>query len=287
MQRLVTALLRVLGILAALYFALCVLIWRYQDRLAFPSPKSRLPEPSAFHIPGGERIRVTTSDGVELQGWYLPPHPAPPAGAKAPGLIWFYGNMETIAAIAPVIRYFQPGGTGLVVLDYRGYGESAGTETEDGIYRDAEAAWTYLATRPEIDSSRIAVYGRSVGSVPALYLATIKPLRALVLESPFTSAREMASQHYGYFPHFLIRLSLDNLARAARLTVPLLVFHGTADRIAPIAMGQAVAKAGHGTLIRLVGHGHNDTYESEDSVYRDRMWEFLRNGEEGSGKREE
>jgi fermentation-respiration switch protein FrsA (DUF1100 family) len=233
----------------------------------------------------GERIRVTTGDGVELRGWYLPPYPAPAGGAKAPGLIWFYGNMETIAVMAPVLHYFQPPGTGLVVLDYRGYGESAGTETEDGIYRDAEAAWNYLAARPEIDNSHIAVYGRSIGGVPALYLATTKPVRAVVLESPFSSARAMAAKHYPFFPRVLMRVSLDNVSRASRLSVPLLVFHGTADRVAPVAMGEEVARAGRGTLVRLEGKGHNDTYESEDSVYRNRMWDFL--GEEGRGKREE
>ena len=99
----------------------------------------------------------------------------------------------------------------------------------------------------------------------------------------------MAVKHYAFFPRFLMRVSLDNVSRATRLSVPLLVFHGTADRVAPVTMGEEVARAGRGTLVRLEGRDHNDTYESEDSVYRNRMWEFLREeGErQGRGKREE
>ena len=75
--------------------------------------------------------------------------------------------METISAIAPILRFLRPPGSGMVVLDYRGYGESDSSATETGIYRDADAAWGYLSRRPEIDPARISVYGRSVGSVPA------------------------------------------------------------------------------------------------------------------------
>jgi fermentation-respiration switch protein FrsA (DUF1100 family) len=163
----------------------------------------------------------------------------------------------------------------MVVLDYRGYGESDSAATEPGIYRDAEAAWDYLVQRPAIDPGRIALYGRSVGAVPALYLATTKAVRAVVLDSPFTNARGMAAVHYGFLPRFLIHLSLDNLERASRLSAPLLVFHGTEDRIAPLAMGEAVAKAGHGELVRLQGTGHNEMYDAAEADYRGRMWSFL------------
>ncbi|MBI4501870.1 MAG: alpha/beta hydrolase [Gemmatimonadetes bacterium] len=283
-----TSLLRIAGVLLAVYVALCALAWRYQDRLAFPAPRTRLPDPFEFRIPNAERISVTTSDGVVLRGWYLAPTPLPREGQRAAGLIWFYGNMETLAYIGPILRYLRPPQTGIVALDYRGYGESDSAATEAGIYRDADAAWEYLAHRPEIDPGRIAVYGRSVGSVPALYLATTRQAQAVILDSPMTSAREMAALHYGFLPGFLIHLSLNNRERAARLSVPLLVFHGTKDLIAPVAMGEAIARAGKGELVRIEGAGHNETYDIGDEQYRQRMWAFLAQmGEEGRRKREE
>jgi fermentation-respiration switch protein FrsA (DUF1100 family) len=272
--------LKVIGVLAAVallvYLVSAIVAWRYQDRMAFPAPRSALPRPASLGIAGGERISIVTSDGVNLQGWYLAPDPPPTVGTTAPGLIWFYGNMETIEGIAPILIRFRPRGIGMLVLDYRGYGASAGVPSEDGVYRDADGAWEYIANRPEIDSTRIAVYGRSIGSAVALYLATERPVRAVILDSPFTSGREMAEQHYSFFPTSLVRLSLDNLSRAERLTVPTIVFHGSDDRIAPIEMGQAVARAARAdTLIEIPGAGHNDTYTVGGSMYLRRFHEFL------------
>jgi len=262
--------------LVLLYVVVVVLAWKYQDRMAFPAPRSALPAPATLGIPDGERVMVTAADGVELHGWYLPPRPRPPAGKLAGGLVWFYGNMETIEGIAPILRALRPPTIGVLALDYRGYGSSGGEPTEGGIYLDAEAAWDFLRSRPEIDSTRIAVYGRSIGSAVALYLATEHSVRAVVLDSPFTSGREMAEEHYPFLPTSLIRLSLDNLNRASRLTVPLLVFHGTEDRIAPIRMGRAVAAAGHAEdLVEIEGAGHNDTYTVGGVEYVRRFHEFL------------
>lgn len=272
--------LKVGAVLAAIavliYIATAVLAWRYQDRMAFPAPRSPLPNPETLGIPDGKRIAIVTSDGVSLQGWYLPPDPTPEPGSTAPGLIWFYGNTETIEGIAPELRRFRPAGTGLLVLDYRGYGSSAGEPTEVGVYRDADAAWDYLANLPEIDSTRIGVYGRSIGSAVALYLATERPVRAIILDSPFSSGREMAEQHYSFLPLALMRLSLDNISRAEQLTVPLLIFHGTEDRVAPIEMGHAVAHAGRAdSLIELVGAGHNDTYAVGGDMYVQAFLQFF------------
>jgi len=272
--------LKVAAVLAAIaaliYIATAILAWHYQDRMAFPAPRSPLPNPETLGIPDGKRIAIVTSDGVSLQGWYLPPDPPPERGSKAPGLIWFYGNMETIEGIAPVLHRFRPAGTGLLVLDYRGYGSSAGEPTEEGVYRDAEAAWDYIVSQAEIDSTRIGVYGRSIGSAVALYVATERPVRVVVLDSPFSSGREMAEQHYSFLPLALMRLSLDNISRAEQLTVPLLIFHGTEDRIAPIEMARAVARAGHAdSIIELIGAGHNDTYAVGGDMYVRQFLQFL------------
>ena len=269
----------ILGIAAAglvAYLLIALLAWRFQDRMAFPGPKAPLPTPQSLGIADGERVSITTTDSVTLRGWYLPPNPLPSDATRAPGLLWFYGNMETVEGIAPILRAYRPPGVGVLALDYRGYGSSDGTPSEAGVYLDAEAGWQFLATRAEIDSARIAVYGRSIGSAVALYLATERPVRSVVLDSPFSSGRAMAEEHYPFLPQFLNRLSLDNLKRAGELTVPLLVFHGTDDRIAPIEMGRAVAQTGRAeTLVEIEGAGHNDTYLLGGEMYRERLHEFL------------
>lgn len=268
--------IRLILILTALYAVVVFLAWRFQERIAFPGPNRALPDPAQVGIPDGEAVTIVASDGVQLRGWYLPPNPAPEPGGKAPGLIWFYGNMETVADLAPLLGRFRPPGTGMLVIDYRGYGESGGKPTEPGLYLDAEAAWSFIKSLEEIDPARIAVYGRSLGSAVALYLATHQPVRAVVLDSPFSSSRQMSRRHYPFLPARLLRLELDNIARARQLEAPLLVFHGTDDRIAPFSMGRAVAQAGRAVeLVAIQGAGHNDTYDMGGESYRDRLHEFL------------
>jgi fermentation-respiration switch protein FrsA (DUF1100 family) len=184
--------------------------------------------------------------------------------------------METVEGIAPVLIRFRPPGMGMLVLDYRGYGTSEGHTTEAGVYIDAEAAWDYLTERPEIDSTRIGVYGRSIGSAVALHLATEKPVRALILDSPLSTAREMARRHYKFLPTFMTRLELDNLSRAERLAAPLLVFHGTEDWITPIDMGRRIAELGRAEeFVEIPGADHNDTHFVGGAAYVERFHRFL------------
>ncbi len=278
--------LELLAVLFGAYLVISGLMLAFQERLVFPAPKYPLPAPESVGVTEAESIVVTAADGVKLRGWYLHPVPPPPESQRAPGLIWFYGNMEVVGALAPLLRELRPPGTAVLILDYRGYGTSEGRPTEPGLYLDADAAWDYLASRREVDDERISVYGRSVGSVPALYLAENHDVRSVVLDSPFTNARGMAAVHYWYLPRFLMRLRLDNLARARRLRAPLLVFHGSEDDIVPLRMGRAIAEEGRARkFIVYEGAGHNDIYDVAGPRYREEMHGFLL-GERGEGRGE-
>jgi uncharacterized protein len=257
------------------YVGLAGLLWLFQERLAFPAPRAPLPDPAGVGLSGGEVLHLTMHDGTALAGWYLPPVPRPTH--PGPGLLWFYGNGETISAIWPVLRDFRPPGTALLVLDYPGYGASGGRTSEAGIYEAADLALAALLARPDVDRDRVFAYGRSMGSAVATHVAARYPVRGLVLESPFTSARDMSRRHYAPFPAFLVRLRLDNLATIRRTRCPVLVFHGSADRLVPTAMGEEVAAAAPGPVefVSIAGAGHNETYRRGGQAYRDRLWKFL------------
>jgi fermentation-respiration switch protein FrsA (DUF1100 family) len=270
-------LLRAVAYLAILYLAVAVFLWFSQSRLIFFAPRGAVPDPHAFGFTGS-RVAVETRDGVTLHGWYLSPEVDPGSAreVRAPALIWFYGNAENVAFLAPVIGTLRPEGYAMLVLDYRGYGQNEGRPNEEGLYRDADAAWDYLIGRPDVDPQHIAVFGRSLGSVPALYLADTRPIAAVILDSPFTTARAMARVHYRLFPSLLVRYDMDNLTRARRLTAPLFIVHGAEDRIAPTRMGRALAAAGRARVFYEVpGAGHNDVYETAGAGYRDTIREFL------------
>src|SRR6266576_6052458 len=210
--------LRIFIGLVLAYVGLVILAWRFQERLAFPAPRALLPDPQRVGVANGERVQLVSSDGTNLVGWYLKPEVGggrgrlgeavphrsnlpqpPPTSPTSPGLLWFYGNGETIAAIWPIVREFQPPGTAVLIVDYPGYGGSAGRATEPALYAAAEAGYTMLATRPGVDPQRIYVYGRSLGSAVAIYTAARRPVAGLILESPFTSAAAMAKHHYRLF----------------------------------------------------------------------------------------
>jgi fermentation-respiration switch protein FrsA (DUF1100 family) len=270
--------LRIIAGLGLAYALLVLLAWVFQDRLAFPAPRANVPDPKRVGVENGEKVELVSNDGTRLVGWYLKPVrqlPQPPQPAS--GLLWFYGNGETVAAIWPVVRAFQPPGTAVLVLDYPGYGGSGGRATEAALYAAAEAAYAALAARPGVDPQRIYVYGRSLGSAVATHVAAHRPVAGLILESPFTSAAAMAKHHYRFFPRFLVRLSLDNLTNVEHVHCPILLFHGDADRLVPTAMGMAVAAAASGPVdvVLIHGSGHNDTYDVGGRAYRDKVWAFI------------
>jgi uncharacterized protein len=284
----------VLG-LALAYVALVLLAWRLQERLAFPAPRAPVPDPKRVGVGNGEKVELISGDGTKLVGWYLRGvqggegrgksveaddtstvlHRPPP---PSPALLWFYGNGENLAAIWPIVRDFQPPGTAVLVVDYPGYGGSGGRATEAGLYGAADAAYAALVARPGVDLRRIYVYGRSLGSAAATWVAGRHPVAGLILESPFTSAAAMARQLYALLPRFILRLSLDNLGRMRQIRCPVLVFHGDADRLVPTTMGRDVAAAAAGPveLVLIHGAGHNDTYDIGGRVYRDKLRAFIR-----------
>ena len=289
--------------LALAYALLVLLAWRFQERLAFPAPRAPVPDPKRVGVANGEKVELVSGDGAKLVAWYLAPKrvevgggrgrpgeavphrsnlpqppPTSPTSPTYAGLLWFYGNGENIAAIWPIVREFQPPGTAVLVVDYPGYGGSAGRATETALYGAADAAYAALVARPGVDPGRIYVYGRSLGTAAATWVAARHPVAGLILESPFTSAAAMARQLYALLPRFIVRLSLDNVGRMQQIRSPVLVFHGDADRLVPTAMGRAVAAAASGPvqLVLIHGAGHNETYDRGGRAYRDKLWEFVK-----------
>src|SRR3989442_3668310 len=140
--------LRIIVGLGLAYLVLLLLAWRFQDRLAFPAPRAKMPDPKRVGVENGERVELVSGDGTKLVGWYLRAvdlhRPSPPS----PALLWFYGNGETVAAIWPVVREFQPPGTAVLVLDYPGYGGSGGRAAGSALFAPPPAPHAGLTGRP-------------------------------------------------------------------------------------------------------------------------------------------
>lgn len=219
---------------------------------------------------GFEDVRVTAEDGVALHGWYVP-------GRRPATLLWCHGNAGNISHRVENLRLVRDRlGLGVLIFDYRGYGQSEGTPSETGTYRDARAFRAWLRRRQPTPLSPVVYFGRSLGAAVAAALALEDPPAALVLETPFTSVRAMAN---ATLPGagLLFRTRYDTLALVPRIRVPLLVLHGEDDEVVPLHHGLAVfgAAGEPKRFVRIPRARHNDTYLVGGDAYWQAWEAFL------------
>jgi hypothetical protein len=209
-----------------------------------------------------EECWFRTHDGLRLYGWW---HPGQGGGelAQRPVLLWCHGNAGNISHREENLRLLAEHGLAVFIFDYRGYGRSEGTPSEDGLYLDAGAAYTYLVAERGVRPERVVCFGRSLGAAVALHLALEEKVAGLIMESPFQSVPAMARRQFPILPAWLlVRARFDNIRCVRGLAVPLLVVHGSQDDLVPIAQGRAVFDAAPEPkeFYVIEGAGHNDTY---------------------------
>lgn len=225
--------------------------------------------------PGGpvEDLWFETSDGVRLHGWLGTP--ARPRHT----VLFLHGNAGNLADRWENVELLMERGIRVFIVDYRGYGKSAGVPTEEGLYLDARAAWETLAARPDVDPERIFVFGRSLGGAVAIELAGHVRPRGLIVESTFESVAAMARAIYPVVPvHWVTGRRFDSLMRVPDLRVPVLFVHGTRDEVVPFEQGKALYAAcgsADKEMLVLPNATHNDTYLVGGAAYFDRLVAFL------------
>lgn len=264
-------LLAAAAILAAFYLALVLVVWRAQERMVWMPPRMAV-------YPRGDarRLEFTAEDGQPLYA-YLVGDPTRARGV----LLVCHGNADLAVWAVPWAREVERR-TGWAVLlpEYRGYGGLAGRPTYEGSQRDARAAYRLVRDVLGTDSTRIALYGHSLGSAVATELAVEHAPAALLLVSPFTSARDMAAQMVprpvSALWGVIGRVGFDTRAKVATLDVPVSVAHGERDRVIPAGMGRAVYSAARtkGRLLLVPDAGHNDVIEAAGEQY----WGWLAAG---------
>jgi uncharacterized protein len=225
-----------LGSALAAYGGIVAVLFLLQRRLLYHPGRFR-PMLADLAALGVGEVRLATRDGLDLLAWYLPPR------VGRPVIAYFHGNGGNIGYRAERLRRFAGEGFGVLLAEYRGYGGNPGAPSESGLFADGEAALDFLA-REGIGPDRIVLWGESLGSGVAVYLAARRDVAALVLEAPFTSVAAAAQHHYPFVPAaLLMRDRFDSLSRIAAVRAQLLVLHGERDRVVPAPMGKALLAA--------------------------------------------
>jgi len=270
-----TTALTLAGIVVAIYIAILGLLWRMQERIVFqPPPEADSPDS------GTGTIAYTTSDGVELLA-----HVVAASSTTAPILLAFHGNAIISRWMIPWAREVSRRvGVTVVLPEYRGYDGLAGAPTYAGAGLDAIAALEATERRFGVGPERMIYYGHSLGTAVATELAASHPPAALLLESPFTSARDMAARlpfiGLGLFWNLISRVHYQTIIRVQQLEVPVHVAHGERDVIIPVRMGQSVHQASRnkGELLLVPEAGHNDVAVAGGAAYWRWMEEAVRQG---------
>lgn len=229
--------------------------------------------------PGVEDVWLTASDGTALHGWWY----APPRSVGT--VLIFHGNAGNVSfwglTLDWVVRSLQ---RSALMIDYPGYGKSGGRPSESGCYEAAEQAYAWLIDTQAIPAEQIVLYGESLGSGVAVELATRRPHEGVILVNPFTSVPDVAKFRYPFLPtRLLMENRFDNLAKAHRLSRPVLVAGSTADEVVPFRQSEILFQAlmSPKMFVRFEGAGHS-TPRPDDFGIQIQAFLTGHNGSDGS-----
>jgi fermentation-respiration switch protein FrsA (DUF1100 family) len=224
-----------------LYTGFSLMLYLLQNRLVFlPHMPGReletTPESLGFDY---QDAWIDTDDGERLHGWFIPTDNDRARGT----LLFFHGNAGNISHRMESVLIFNRLGLGVLIVDYRGYGQSSGKPGEEGTYLDARASWDYLVKERGVSPSDIVIFGRSLGGAVGGWLASqpdVKPA-GVIIESCFSSGLDMGKQLYPVLPVRLItRIHYPVREYVTRIEVPVLVAHSRHDEIIPFGMGRTI-----------------------------------------------
>jgi hypothetical protein len=261
---------QVSAIFAALLFALMLSEYGCKNAFLFYPYKYLVATPATIGL-AYEDVGFKTEDNISLNGWWVPVK-----GTRGT-VLFCHGNGGNISFLLDTIQIFHSMDLDVLVFDYRGYGSSAGTPTEEGTYLDARAAWNYLLNIKKIAPDKIVLIGRSLGGSIAAWLGQECRPRALVLESTFTKAADVADYHYIFSPGQSVFGNTYNTEEyITRIACPVFFVHSPDDELIPYEHGRRLYQLARFPKEFLTIHGsHNSGFLDSIEVYKQGLNRFL------------
>lgn len=248
------------------------------DRLFYFPSKDQPYTPEKYGVKY-EDVTFKSADGTELHGWFIP---SKLGAEKAKATIVFsHGNAGSVAHHYGFIDWLMPAGYNVLLYDYRAFGKSKGALSRKGLIEDVTAAFEYVASRKDVDSTKLVSFSHSLGgakSVVALAMKPVKGLRAVITDGAFASYKEMAQQKAGQVGANLTTNDFSAIDYIDKLApVPLLIVHGTQDRMVPLGQGEKLFKKAKApkTFFKIEAGSHTDALARNDGEYRKKMLAWL------------
>jgi len=262
-------------IAAAAFIGFGMYLYFAQNRFAFFPGRELSLSPGELGLPFDD-VFIEVADGQRVHGWFFPTDSAN-SGEDRPVVLFCHGNAGNISHRLETVVFLRDMGADVLLFDYRGYGRSDGSPTEANVYADAEACYRWLTGERGYKATQVVAFGRSLGGVVAVDLASRQPLRGLIVESSLTSARDMARRMFPFFPvGWLMRIHFDSIGKIGTVSCPVLVTHSPDDEMVPYEMGRGLYDAARPPrrFVELTG-GHNDRHYFDFDSYRSAVRDIL------------
>lgn len=264
----------IVGSLSGIYLALCLYLLVWQQRIIFKPTRTLEKFPQTYQL-AHQEVWLPVQDKASIHGWWLPAS-KPTRGV----LLFLHGNSYNAGANLFHAKRFVSLGFSVLLMDYRGYGQSGGAfPHETQVYEDAQAMYDYLIEDQGVLPSEILVYGHSLGGAIAIELVKNNPVAGLITESTFTSIADMANitGKYAFLPiNLLLHQRFESLNKIATIEQPILFIHGSEDELIPLQMveslhGAAIAPK---QLLIVPGAGHNNVATTAGDRYDQAILNF-------------
>jgi uncharacterized protein len=241
------------------------------NKLAFhpDTTNTILPEQLPENV---QEIYITTEDGLKIQSYLIPDK------SSKKIVVYYHGNAGNISHRLSDLSQIRQFGINVLGVGYRGYGKSNGSPSEEGIYLDGKSALEYATNDLGFNMENVYIFGRSIGTTVAVNTAQNKSIAGLILVAPLTSGNDQAKATGLRFISFMAGDSFNNIGKVKNLTSPVLIIHGSKDRVIPYEMGVEIYNEfkTEKKLVTIDGAGHNNISSHFKNEYWKPIFKFIK-----------